>query len=325
MYKCKFCNKEFEKPSSVAAHVSSCKLNPNFQKNLEKRISSRKLNNKKISRKKILCEKCNCEIDVSQFSKHTKTCAGKKKDVLHLNEEWLNKITGKYKCPICDKEYTKNGICTHIQFTHNGKYPYPTLGKTSFKKGHTKENDESIKRASETWKQNYELGKFKSVWKDKNLSEGHKLKVSIGRKKWIRENRDKHNWFIYQGKETEPEKRFREVLEKLNIDDKIIQQYIPPENDRLFALDFVLLESKIAFEINGNFHYNDDGSLQEYYQKRHDYFENNGWKIIEIPYLLCFHEDKIKIIIEEAINNKVEFLEERVKEIFHWKQMKKAV
>lgn len=37
---------------------------------------------------------------------------------MKLNEEWLNQETGKYKCPYCKKEYTKNGICTHIWRKH---------------------------------------------------------------------------------------------------------------------------------------------------------------------------------------------------------------
>lgn len=42
MYKCKYCGKEFEKSHSLAAHISMCKLNPNYEQHIKKRSLKRK-------------------------------------------------------------------------------------------------------------------------------------------------------------------------------------------------------------------------------------------------------------------------------------------
>jgi hypothetical protein len=80
---------------------------------------------------------------------------------------------------------------------------------------------------------------------------------------------------VYRNKESGPEIAFREIISQYD-DINIAQFYIPPENDRLFELDFADVHNKIAFEINGNQHYESTGILSEYYQNRHDYFVSKG-------------------------------------------------
>jgi hypothetical protein len=60
-----------------------------------------------------------------------------------INEDWLNEETGKYKCPECDKEYTKKGISTHIIRAHGD----PDIFKNSSSKG--------VKRGKEEKKECY--------------------------------------------------------------------------------------------------------------------------------------------------------------------------
>lgn len=80
---------------------------------------------------------------------------------MKINEEW--KIDdNQYKCPYCDKIYSKQGICSHIILSHTeeGKVrlnrTLETLSKLkvrkSWNKGKTKETDERILKASETYK-----------------------------------------------------------------------------------------------------------------------------------------------------------------------------
>lgn len=146
---------------------------------------------------------------------------------------------------------------------------------------------------------------------------------SIKRKEFLKNNKNKHNWSLYKNKESEPERLFKEIISKYNLN--IIQYYIPPENDRFFELDFADKDNKIAFEINGNQHYEFNGDLKEYYKKRHDYFKYRGWNLIEIHYLICFNEDAIKKIIEDAYNNSIEFLDILTKEIINYKIEKKKL
>jgi ribosomal protein L37AE/L43A len=70
------------------------------------------------------------------------------------NIEWLQS-NGKYKCPICKKEYSKKGIGTHVWRSHG-------LGKNhkvpAWNKGLTKENNDIVKRISESVKENHKKG-----------------------------------------------------------------------------------------------------------------------------------------------------------------------
>lgn len=71
---------------------------------------------------------------------------------------------------------------------------------------------------------------------------------------------------------------------------KFIEEY-EPFNDVNYCVDIAFPDEKIAIEVNGNQHYNKDGSLKDYYQKRHDLFVERGWKIFEIHYTKCYNID----------------------------------
>ncbi|MDY5668732.1 MAG: hypothetical protein SPK43_05840 [Candidatus Onthovivens sp.] len=54
-----------------------------------------------------------------------------------------------------------------------------------------------------------------------------------------------------------------------------IEEYCP-FIDSAISVDIAFPDIKIGIEINGNQHYNRDGSLKDYYQKRHDKLEEAG-------------------------------------------------
>ena len=117
MYNCKYCQKKFEYAYQVAAHTSMCKLNPTYQKNLEKR-------------------KC-------------------KKTKGQLKEDRIKKDPYKYeyknftlKCQKCGKEYTLN--ITQKQFD-NGKYKKFCSRSCANSRIHT---EETKKKISNSLKQN---------------------------------------------------------------------------------------------------------------------------------------------------------------------------
>lgn len=154
-------------------------------------------------------------------------------------------------------------------------------------------------------------------------TEETKKHLSNKRKEYLQNNKDKNSWSIYKNQETEPEKRFREVIEKIeNI--QFYQYYMPEESEKFYEMDFAIKELKIDFEVNGEQHYNRDGSLADYYQERHDYFTNLGWTVVEIHYSLCFDDNKIKEIILNTLNKEVSFSEEICNEaINHRNELKK--
>lgn len=61
-----------------------------------------------------------------------------------------------------------------------------------------------------------------------------------------------------------------------------------PLDDRNFSIDIAFPDLKIGIEINGNQHYNPDGSLKAYYAERHNLIVEAGWKLMELHYSVAY-------------------------------------
>lgn len=109
-----------------------------------------------------------------------------------------------------------------------------------------------------------------------------KLKISTSRKKYLIENKDKHPWSRNSKFKSVPCEKVKEYLD--NNDIKFIEEYKPLFPRRHFSIDIAFPHLKVGIEINGNQHYNRDGSLKDYYQERHDLIENDGWRLYEFHY-----------------------------------------
>jgi very-short-patch-repair endonuclease/transposase len=140
----------------------------------------------------------------------------------------------------------------------------------------------------------------KSKRKTYKHSDETKNKLSIWRKKYIKENPDKIKWI---GNKSIPSERFKEILTKNNI--KFVEEFRPLE-DRYFSIDIAFPDKKIGLEINGEQHYERDGKLKKYYQDRHDLIEASGWKLYEISHYLIFKSDFIDSILYEMKKNNLE-------------------
>ena len=252
-----------------------------------------------MKRTKKQCTKCSKEISLSNFSKHYNSCKGIVKEYLKITEDW-KQDNGLYKCPYCEKEYKKNGICTHIWRNHTEegkicvcKNNFGNKGKPSWNSGLTKETDERVKRGGYAYHKNYTEGKFESYWKGKHhkkesidkLSESGKLAHKEGRA-W---NIGMSRW---NNEPSYPEKFFMEVI-KNEFEDKNYQKEYPVG---IYSLDFAWIEKKKAIEIDGEQHQR----FEEYRErdKRKDmYLTKEGWKILRIVWKDMFHNTKEKIKI----------------------------
>jgi very-short-patch-repair endonuclease len=70
----------------------------------------------------------------------------------------------------------------------------------------------------------------------------------------------------------------------------------------------VVPEGLLCIEVNGEQHYNRDGSLNAYYQLRHQRIENAGWRVLELHYAHCYHDtviDEIKKFCARSPMDKV--------------------
>lgn len=119
-------------------------------------------------------------------------------------------------------------------------------------------------------------------------------KLSESRKKYLKDNPDKHPWKKSSKFKSNPCQIIKDYLNKNKI--KFIEEFNPLE-DRAFSIDIAFPDINVGIEVNGNQHYNGDGTLKEYYQQRHDLIVASGWKLIELHYSLCYNEDVIKNII----------------------------
>ena len=134
------------------------------------------------------------------------------------------------------------------------------------------------------------------------MSEQAKRKISKGRKAFLAANPDKHNWRNNSKFKSVPCEKLKEFLKKKDI--QFIEEFEPLVNQgRFYSLDIAFPDKMIAIEVNGNQHYENDGKLKPYYQKRHDEIESNGWKIYEFHYSICFNESALEKMIPEIIES----------------------
>lgn len=186
IYKCKYCGKICKSNYGLTYHINVIHLK------ITKSSISNYINKKQ-------CPKCKRLITIINFNKHLKSCGKQKlrhKDVKEILEKCIIK-DNKYICPICNKEYSKMGIGTHIWLKHceSSKYyheyshdGYKNGTRVAWNKGLTKETDIRICKSSNVYRKNHILGKHKkSIAKDK---ESWKRNISIGINKFIQNNPD---------------------------------------------------------------------------------------------------------------------------------------
>lgn len=130
--------------------------------------------------------------------------------------------------------------------------------------------------------------------KSRKHTEEMKHHLSLKRKEWLKNNKDKHNW-NYNKNKSIPCEIIKKHLSDVNV--VFVYEYIPFK-DRFYSIDIAFPEKKIGIEINGNQHYDKIGKLQKYYQERHDFFENRGWKIYEFHFSSVYNGDVFNNILK---------------------------
>lgn len=116
----------------------------------------------------------------------------------------------------------------------------------------------------------------------------------------LRKNPDNHSWKKNTKFVSKPCEKVKEFLQESGIN--FIPEYTPLE-DRFFSIDIAFPDKKIGIEINGNQHYNKDGSLKYYYQNRHDLITNSGWKLYEYHYSIAYDMGLLNKIVFELKTN----------------------
>lgn len=125
-------------------------------------------------------------------------------------------------------------------------------------------------------------------------SDEYRNKISTSRRKFLSDNPDKHPWKNSSKFKSAPCEALKKYLTSRNI--KFVEEW-QPLPDRYFAIDIAFPDTKLGIEVNGNQHYDRDGSLRKYYKDRHDLITAAGWKLIELHYSSCYDESLLDLII----------------------------
>lgn len=108
-----------------------------------------------------------------------------------------------------------------------------------------------------------------------------KRRISIKRTEYLKAHPEMHVWKRNDKFRSEPCEYLKSKLREIYT---ISEEYTDVLWSHNYSIDIAILEKKIAIEVNGNQHYCANGSLNSYYQTRHDYLTNEGWVVIELPY-----------------------------------------
>lgn len=209
-----------------------------------------------------------------------------RKHIKHRNHN----TSGKYFCRYCNKEIGNKGCLV----LHEKRCKFNPNYKPTDK----------------------QLEKQNRINTKKVLSEEHKQKIRESLQRWKEEN--KELFLNYSRKKSICSENFKNYLRQNNID--FIEEY-SPYIERLYSLDIAFPDEKIAIEINGSQHYDENGELNEYTLNKQKFFEERGWKIIQIYYKWCYgileKNKQITNIFDLPIHNK-----NYVKEIYTRKYIK---
>jgi len=132
--------------------------------------------------------------------------------------------------------------------------------------------------------------------------------LSEKRKEYLKNNPDKHPWKQLTKFKSEPCEKLKQILKDQNLE--FIEEFSDSSWEHNYSIDIAFPNKKIGIEVNGNQHYNNDGTLKDYYLKRELYLNSLGWKIFQFHYSLVYNQNIIFDLIEKIKNNIHEITEE---------------
>ena len=139
---------------------------------------------------------------------------------MNISDYKFNDKTNKYVCPECGKEYSKNGIGTHIwrNHTEEGKQFNPNKGfkdrtRIAWNKGLTEETDERVRKYVKTLRKRFKNKEIIPSFLGKEHSVETKKKISESRRKFLLENPEKVPYKLnHSSKQSFPEKFFETLF-----------------------------------------------------------------------------------------------------------------
>ena len=203
---------------------------------------------------------------------------------MKIDKLWLCS-SGKYKCPYCQKEFTKKGICSHIIYSHlrdsnfteyNNKIKDGVISPWS--KGKNKFGNESLMSTSIKNKKYVEKikesGQYKSHLTTYIQSEKGRMERSQQKKIFYKKNPEKH-----------PNRLLANNRNKMSYPEKVAYDWLIANNVKFehqkkigrYYVDFFITDTKLIIEIDGQYWHDKDKD-----EKRDEIINKLGYKIIRI-------------------------------------------
>ena len=220
---------------------------------------------------------CKKVVTTEQIGKHYKS-----KACLDGKTHTVKQTNCKY-CSISFEGFTVSDIANHSRWCN--------------KNPDRKQKQKKIKICSECGTTYSNRNKYcsKECANKQSSKPENRLKTSNAGKHYLKNNPEKHPWKRHDKYISKPCETLKQYLR--NKDIKFIEEWQPLE-DRFFSIDIAFPDIKLGIEVNGNQHYNRDGTLAPYYQERHDLIEAAGWKLIELHYTSCYVAEVIDTVID---------------------------
>jgi len=158
-------------------------------------------------------------------------------------------------------------------------------------------NKEKMKLSVEVSKKTREINKANGKVYGHNHTEEQRKHLSEKRKEYLRNNPDAHVWKRATKFKSGPCEYLKSYLKENNIE---FEEEVSISHDRFFSIDILIPSKNLILEVNGNQHYNSDGSLSDYYKERHEYLLMKGFNVIEIHYSKVYNKEEIFSIIQNV-------------------------
>jgi hypothetical protein len=204
-------------------------------------------------------------------------------------------------CQYCGSERkNKNSLSGHQRLCKNNpEKSFTPFMSEEFQKTKNGKKRNQYTKAKELGLEKPKLSdSTKEKWSKSSSGRKHtdetKNNLSHLRINFLKQNPDKHPWKKNTKFISAPCEYLKQFLQSNNIE--FISEYMPLLN-RMFSIDIALPTYKLGIEVNGNQHYNKDGTLKSYYQERHNLIESDGWILIELHYSSCYNENILNSLL----------------------------
>lgn len=131
-----------------------------------------------------------------------------------------------------------------------------------------------------------------------------RTRLSNIRKKYLLENLGKHPWKRHSKFKSIPCEALKTYL--LNNEVALEAEFPAAVSiGKYYSIDIAFPDKFVGIEVNGNQHYNRDGTLKPYYENRRIILESLGWTLHQLHYSLCYNPSIIESLLSRITSSPI--------------------